>query len=211
MKTQNDQNRKLISRLIRLHIDDDRARLANLRCGLRDRLHDTPPNLERVYFGLSGVDLPDNNERMEWYTVVGSLFGSAHDKVAQKRGVSLAHACRTLLEASDSKSLEQRFMAMLSSSDENLPGHLRHAVSLLKAKEIGIDWDILLNDVLNWEDANKSVQKRWGRDYYHHPNIKETDDEQTIETPIECPQCGHKWTKNQTITDPTTNTQSEGE
>lgn len=57
-------------------------------------------------------------------------------------------------------------MTLLNADAEHLPGHLRQAISLLKAEGIGLDWGLLLSNVCDWNIAGKRVQKQWVSDYY---------------------------------------------
>lgn len=74
-----------------------------------------------------------------------------------------------------SKSLEKRITALLMSRRADLPERLRHAIALLKAEKIPIDWVQLLED-LKWWDADysrrsssnpvPSVQRRWANSFW---------------------------------------------
>src|SRR5262249_54428628 len=50
----------------------------------------------------------------------------------------------------DSKSIEKRFVALLNCHEDDLAEHLRHAIGLLRSKEIPVDWIQLLKDLRNW-------------------------------------------------------------
>ncbi|MEM4723907.1 MAG: type I-E CRISPR-associated protein Cse2/CasB, partial [Candidatus Hadarchaeum sp.] len=55
---------------------------------------------------------------------------------------------------------------LLNSDAEHLPGHLRQAISLLRTEGIGLDWNILLDDVCRWNAPGRPVHKQWATDYY---------------------------------------------
>ena len=175
MATEDDTAQNLIKHLLDLHNNHDektnheaRGKLANLRYALRDRLHSDYPDW-RVIPALEEGCLPDDPDRYLWYTLIAALFGLAHDEVTNRKNVSLGSAFRDLYEDRRTESTERRFMALLSSDAEHLPGHLRHAISLMKTpkdKPIGLDWKMLLYDVCHWNHSEKQVQKRWIRDYY---------------------------------------------
>lgn len=177
----------LISGLLQLHRDHDkdhdttaRGKLANLRYGLRDRLHADYP-IGRVFPALTAGSLTFDDERNEWHTVVAALFGYAHDDVPDIKGVTLGTASRRLYDKLDRESLERRFMAMLNSDDEHLPGYLRQTMSLLKSESVGLDWGQLLKDVCRWNEPGKPIQKCWTRDYYRARRADDTT-ETTAET-----------------------------
>jgi CRISPR system Cascade subunit CasB len=65
-----------------------------------------------------------------------------------------------------SESLEKRFVALLDCHREDLSFHLRQAVSLLKSKEIVVNWRQLLRDVESWDCEDKRVQREWARAYW---------------------------------------------
>jgi CRISPR system Cascade subunit CasB len=65
-----------------------------------------------------------------------------------------------------SGSVESRFTALLSCDRRELPDHLRHGVSLLKADGIPIDWQHLLRDIVNWADERRWVQRGWARGFW---------------------------------------------
>ncbi len=75
-------------------------------------------------------------------------------------------ACARLSAATDSGSLERRFIALLDADTDALPHHLRQLVGLMASKGIAPDWSRLLSDLNWWEDADRRVQQRWARSYY---------------------------------------------
>ena len=164
----------LISHLLRLHEDHDkqhdvsaRGKLANLRYGMRDRLHSDYP-VGRVFPAMPPGGMTNDPNRNEWRTLIASLFGFSHDEIEHEKKTSLGFALRSLYEQEERESLERRFMALLNADEEHLPGHLRQSISLLKSAKIPIslDWSELLNDVCAWNMPGKVIQKKWARDYY---------------------------------------------
>ena len=78
-----DADRILMTHLVRLHEDHDqrhdvtaRGKLANLRYGMRDRLHGEYP-VGRVFSALAPGGLTDDSDRNEWRTLIAALFGFA--------------------------------------------------------------------------------------------------------------------------------------
>ncbi len=178
---ESEADRVLMRHLIALHEAHDkkhdvtsRGKLANLRYGMRDRLHDPYP-VGRVFPALKEGSLTDNDERNEWRTLIASLYGYSHDDIEDIKGITLGSALRTLADKRDSDSLERRFMAMLNTDAEHLPGYLRQSLSLLKAEQIGLDWGTLLNDVAFWQHSEKKIQKKWVRDYYKSRKLDAND------------------------------------
>lgn len=60
----------------------------------------------------------------------------------------------------------KHFVALLDSDREDLPRRLRQVVSLLKATDLGLDWELLLADLRRWEHPLRRVQRRWARDFW---------------------------------------------
>lgn len=92
-----------------------------------------------------------------------------------------------------SKSIERRFITLLSTDGETLPTHLRYAMQLLDAGELGCDFVALLDDLAVWLDPWKAderdrVRQRWARDFYRHAASTDVDHaavEPTIEPQAE--------------------------
>jgi len=81
---------------------------------------------------------------------------------------TLGHAIAQLyLARGQSKSIEQRFVALLDADEEQLPYRMRQMVRLLKSEEgIPIYWSELLRDLLAWDYEHRPVQQKWARAFY---------------------------------------------
>jgi len=81
---------------------------------------------------------------------------------------TLGHAIAQLyLARNQSKSIEQRFVALLDADEEQLPYRMRQMVRLLKSEEgIPIYWSELLRDLLAWNCEHRPVQQKWARAFY---------------------------------------------
>lgn len=85
---------------------------------------------------------------------------------------SFAQAFGTLARSRESASLEKRFVALLGADAEGLPIHLRHAFSLLKAKELPVDYCQLLKDLSWWlnprleQSRRDALRQSWARAFY---------------------------------------------
>ncbi|HEU5348622.1 MAG TPA: type I-E CRISPR-associated protein Cse2/CasB [Ktedonobacterales bacterium] len=80
---------------------------------------------------------------------------------------------RRLALSVDSQSTEKRFVALLDARGEDLPEHLRHAIGLLKSKEIPVDWVQLLEQVSVWDHDNRRVQRAWAGAYWSSSSSNE--------------------------------------
>ncbi len=135
-------------------ISESRAALAELRQALNDPLRGAKHVVP--YLG-SGRATDDE----KWFYLVASLF--AHHRRHEK-GKSLGDAFRRIKD--DSGSIESRFLALLSAPSAQLPDRLRSAVTLLESRDVPLDWNRLLSDVLHWDDNGKRRQHGLARDYY---------------------------------------------
>lgn len=72
----------------------------------------------------------------------------------------------------NAESLERRFAILLDADFDpqdgagELPFRLRQTVKLVVSKGGGTDWPRLLNDLRQWNDDRKPIQKRWAKDFY---------------------------------------------
>lgn len=90
------------------------------------------------------------------------------------QGLTIAVAARTLRnhQAMGSKSIEQRFTALLDADSDELQWRLRHLASQLAAAAIPIDWPALLKDLWSWNSQTRHVQIKWAREFWASPPAK---------------------------------------
>ncbi len=136
---------------------EDRGALADLRSGLGRE----PGQMARVHRHVVPYLPDDKRYNDRWYYLTATLFG-LYPK--HRSGYSLGRAFRPPKANSDST--ERRFTALLNADADDLGGHLRHVVSLLKSGEQPLDWHRLLGDLLQWSHPEGHVQLRWARDFY---------------------------------------------
>jgi CRISPR system Cascade subunit CasB len=131
-----------------------------------------------AYRDASGAGSTDMD--LDWACCMASLFAT-HRIAANDR---FAAAFRQLWQAQDeAASVARRFALLLESDSRDLPTHLRHAVSLLKAHEIGLDWASLLIDLTRWDDPDRRVQRRWSRDFWTEHRGKRRPGQLPLTTP----------------------------
>lgn len=148
---------------------EDRAALAALRRALGK-----PPGLaaEAHRYVVPWLHDPPDERRDAAYYLVAALFalhqGSWRDPSERAEDSNLGASMRLLANSLERESVERRFTVLLNSHVEEFPRHLRHAVALLKTKEIGIDWARLLQDVQRWGREDRRVQRLWARAFWGH-------------------------------------------
>jgi CRISPR system Cascade subunit CasB len=165
----------------------DLGTLARLRRGLGKAFGEDGPRDGWVLWTLDACRGPNKAERfcytdtdLDWACCVASLFathrGPSHDRFAA--------ALRCLWKEQDeAPTVARRFGVLVESDSRDLPTHLRHAVSLLKAQEIGFDWANLLFDLTRWNDPDRRVQRRWSRDFWTEPRAKHPAGQQPTTAP----------------------------
>lgn len=158
----------------------DRAALAALRRGLGKKPGEVSQMHLYIVRYIKHLNDFDYRRAENSYYLVASLFAlwhSGHNEKLTYKG-NLGASFAKLKPNSDkseapkekNESIEKRFVALLNSHQEDLADHLRHAVSLLKSKEIGIDWLQLLKDLQNWDNDNRYVQRDWARAFWSKPS-----------------------------------------
>ena len=142
-----------VQRLYDLAARKDRAALAELRRSFANPLAALP-----YVVPFLAKDATRRDEAA--LSLVAGLF-ALHP---EHGSTSLAKALSLLAKDSDSVAL--RFRALLDADAEDLPTHLRHAVSLVKSRDLAIDYDDLLAAVRWWGSENKNRQRAWARDFW---------------------------------------------
>lgn len=127
-------------------------------------------------------DVHERDARRLALYVVAGLFAT-HPEVAEHSFAAafgrLAQARKTSSEREYSSSIERRFIALLEADADTLHTHLRHAISLLKAAEIGLNYAQLLDDIALWMTPHLDVDRlrqRWARDFYRTAQAENLND-----------------------------------
>jgi len=168
---------------------EDRALLAALRRGA-GQPPGASPEVSKYVQAWLGEDAPAYLE--EAYYLIAPLF-ALHPKEggSGNMGDHFAEMCkRDLLYERDKEpppSVERRFMLLLSAHPDDLGDYLRQATGLLKSKDVAVDWQQLLRDVLAWKSRDERprirVQKEWARAFWRSPKkVNSTVQSQTNST-----------------------------
>lgn len=104
-------------------------------------------------------------ERRVAYMVAG-LQALSRSETAQG---NLGEAARRLELATQSGSVEARFLALLDADPEQLPHRLRQMITLMSSHGIAPDWGRLRRDLNWWRTGERLVQQRWARGFYRGP------------------------------------------
>lgn len=145
-----------IDHLEALRKQDNRGALAALRRGLGN-----PPGSVPAVYPQILPWAPRNRQAEDACYIVGSLF-ALHPEPGGNGNIGTVFA----MVKERNESLEKRFVALLNCHRDDLPNHLRQAVSLLKSKDIPINWRRLLKDILSWDHEDRFVQQQWAREFW---------------------------------------------
>jgi len=122
------------------------------------------------------------SRRATAYLVAGLMAWSRSDEAGKG---DLGAACAQLHAATESGSIERRFLALLEADRDALSHHLRQIVALLASRGITPSWSQLLSDLNWWDDPDRRVQQRWARSYYSR--VGDADDDPTTNSEDDTP------------------------
>jgi CRISPR system Cascade subunit CasB len=147
---------------------DDRAMLAALRRGV-GKPPGAVPEVSKYVQRRLAEDAPAYLE--EAYYLIAPLF-ALHPAPGGVGDMGAHFAALYEPDEEPPPSVERRFMLLLSAHPDDLADYLRQAVRLLKSKdkEVPVNWQQLLRDVLAWKSPDErrrvQVQRRWARKFW---------------------------------------------
>lgn len=170
------QTHDLIRELERLRERDDRTTLASLRRGMGQ-----PPGtvLETTRVVDHMLDEDDPDWVRDTLYIIGPLF--AHHPLSETGNrwkSNMGSHFRGLFADNEDPppNVERRFMALLASEPDDLPDGLRQAITLLKAKDVPVNWRNLFDDVQQWLDRRsegeakrQDIRLRWSQRFWRLP------------------------------------------
>ena len=151
-----DWTGQFVAHLESLRDQGKRGALAALRRGLGN-----PPGTVPAIYPQILPWAPPNRWAEDACYIVGPLF-ALHPEPGGEGNMGTAFA--TVKDPNGS--LEKRFVALLNCHRDDLPNHLQQAVSLLKSKDVPINWRRLLKDILSWDHEARFVQQQWAREFW---------------------------------------------
>ena len=164
----------------------DRAAMATLRRGLG-----RPPGAvyEMDKYILKFLSGQSDEADYERYYLVAALFALWHQgkrEAVPDPPPNLGASLRLLVDKESQKGdgaqaenrIAKRLIALLNCHYDDLPQHLRHIVSLLKSKDVPIDWAQLLCDIRGWDWESRSVQRAWSQAFW----VKRPGDMDIVDT-----------------------------
>lgn len=140
---------------------DDRAMLAELRRGLGRTPEESPGMFQYVMPFVH--EHTSRWEETNMYSIA-SLF-ALHPVSAAKGNIG-EHLHSYVLAVGDDAATTRRFVQLLRQDRPSLDIPLRQHISILRSKEIPVNWHQLMFDLNYWDHPNRFVQKRWARGYW---------------------------------------------
>lgn len=141
----------------------DRGKMASLRRGLSPA---TVMDAWPVVAALGGqIGQPGQSVHLD----IAALFAT-HPKESNAR--NFGETCReiALADASDKilpESYERRFRRLLACDHtEDLAGQLRTWVRLAESKRVGVNYEILFDDLVWWNSSADRIRVRWARSFW---------------------------------------------
>ena len=131
---------------------ENRAMLAALRRGLGAQ-----PGEEPAMFPYVVPFVRDWNE--DDIYLIAALF-ALHPSSTSSGNIG-DHLRRLAADEGNAEATERRFVQLLRMRRETLEPRLRQQVSILKAKDIPVNWHQLMADLHNWDHPDRFVQRRW--------------------------------------------------
>ena len=139
-------------------VPPDRRALAALRRSLAT-WPVVPPEAVRVVAPF--LPEQDTGWREDIYYLIAALFALHHPCPSNResgRGPSLGRALKVAVarekrQGRDTKGPERRLLALLGCKSEDLPNHLRHAVTYLRDRDVSIDYRRLMQDLSQWDSV----------------------------------------------------------
>ena len=98
----------------------------------------------------------------EAYFLVATLYPLASSGTRGDLGASL-HRARTTFNG---KGLDRRVEYLLDADASQLAFRLRRSIHFLASSRVGVNWTLLLSDLLAWNHPERFVQHKWARSYF---------------------------------------------
>jgi len=172
-----DQAHEGTTREIGEHEDRFVAHVAGLDAGAKATLRRSLAFAPGTWPGAFPYVEPWVSKSGRWERAVTYLVAGlqAHSRAEQAKG-NLGEAARRLSQATESGSVEARFLALLDADVEQVPHRLRQMIALMSSHGIAPDWAALRRDLNRWSTPNRTVQQRWARSFYGPDDAPERAD-----------------------------------
>jgi CRISPR system Cascade subunit CasB len=155
-----------VEMLEELYHKNDRAALAALRRGLGRAPGEAMESYRYIARFAAQINSRRKEESLHIVATLFSLYPSASRGGDNWMIANLGASLRELRGKLESEGVDRRFVALLNSHRDELATHLRQIVSLLKSKEVTINWLRLLRDINRWDDDERDTQRKWAKAFW---------------------------------------------
>jgi len=145
---------------------EDRAMLATLRRGL-GKLPGESPGMFPYIVPFIHEDQVRHRDQEQNYYLIASLFALHPSSISS--GNMGTHLYRYTQEVGDDEATTRRFVQLLNLRRETLDTPLRQHISLLKSKDVAVNWHGLFEDLNYWSHDARVVQKKWASEFWRSP------------------------------------------
>ena len=151
--------------------EGNRGALATLRRSLGNLPLLDVRTFPYIYPGIKIAELSKFQENIAFkIAALYALYhsGSWEAKADKEPYWNFGDSFRLLKENDEkgSKSMERRFLALLNVHEDDLIQHLKKNVSLLKSRNVIVDWVELAEAIQNWTHPKRFIQTRWAQSFY---------------------------------------------
>jgi len=105
-------------------------------------------------------------EQYEFAGFLTATLFAFHPKNTYEKFYDFGTAMAKLKLQTGSESIENRFQSLLQARKEDVHYHFRHAVSLLAANDIPVNYAELMTALRFWEDENNRIQRQWAKSFW---------------------------------------------
>lgn len=145
--------------------------MAALRRGLQ---HEPGTYVDMYPYVVPWLQKVRGKWKKEVYYLIASLF-AYHPKSTNDGDMGDVFR-KIFLNRGENESLEQRFVTLLRCDPEDLPFHMRQAISLAKSEDIPINWNELFFDLLRWPyESDYPPYEKWAESFWKRKSIKSED------------------------------------
>jgi CRISPR system Cascade subunit CasB len=142
---------------------EDRAMLATLRRGLGKQPGESASMYQYIIPFLHEDNVQYADQESNYY-LIASLF--ALHPISTTQGNMGAHLYQFTQQVGDDEATTRRFVQLLNLRRETLDTPLRQHISLLKSKDIAVNWHQLFYDIRYWSHEDRFVQKQWASKFW---------------------------------------------
>lgn len=145
------------------HLEKRSLEDKKVRAVLKKSLTFDPGQYPLAYPYVEAFINDESSWKREIYYLVAGLWAINSNSNSNNK-FTISAACATYMLKTGSASIENRFITLIDSDNTQLFYRLRQMISLLK--DYQIDFDMLLKDLMFWDNEKKFTQRAWAKEFY---------------------------------------------